>query len=349
MDLEPLPPSSPWSEGPAPDWQPAPPRRHWSLRTRITAAVAGVATVGLGAFAISALAGGGAVGLAATTAAAPATPSPARQIHGAAFGTASNVNGAKFTVTNMFAATTEITQVATDASTQFTRTFKGVLSDLKVGDTVAAQGTRGSDGTLTASWIVQIPTGLLGQAGGNGAGGKGAGGRFVVPRGAAPTAPATPNAPGANTAPAPPKMRALPVTLGTIKSIANGVLTLTSRQGSTETVSTSSSTNVIETATAAMSAVTNGADVVVLGTPTTDGKTLTAARVEVIDQSVESLMGNGAKIGLGLLGPMFGGGRAAMGGALGGLLGGLGKALGGFVHGFGGGQSAPAPNVAPAQ
>ena len=285
MDLEPLPPEGPWSSPTEPSPIPPVPSRRWSARTRVIAAVAGVTMVGAASFAISALNGTGGspqITTAAAHAAAgttPATPTPTSRIHGAALGSVSGLSGSAFTVTSMFAATTRTTKVATSSATAFTRTEIGKVGDIKVGNWIAAMGSRAADGSLTATGIAILPAGLTG-------------GPKAGPKKTPPTSPA---------AGAPSR----PFALGTVESISGGVITVTTPRGS-DKITTASNPTVVETVAATLKAVTDGAMVAVGGRPSADGATLDATRVDVIDPAV-------AALGKSLIGGIkgFGGGLGA--------------------------------------
>lgn len=285
MDLEPLPPepvdpAAPWA-APTETWAapsggagPTPtPRPRWSARARIAAAIGAVSVSGAAAFGIGQLTAGGGVHLGALAAASgPSSSTPSQKtVHrGAAYGTVSNLNGPDFTVTRTAAGTTSTTNVITNASTTFTKTIKGPVSDIKVNDRIAAEGTRSSDGSLAATRI-QIAPASSNQS----------------------QKPPTRPAPPAGAPTPPPNNR--PFTAGVVQSISNGVITITTPRG-TDKITTNASTVVVETVPAHLSDVTNGATVAVAGTPTTDDKALTANRVDIIDPSLAT---QGGRFGFG--------------------------------------------------
>ncbi|MHB8466320.1 MAG: DUF5666 domain-containing protein [Acidimicrobiales bacterium] len=310
MDLESLPPdpADPWTQPPPPP-QVAPPaaRARWSTRARIAASVSAVGLAGAGAFGVAQLTSSSGIRLGALAAATSPTSTAPHKVHrGAAFGQVSNVSGPSFTVSASRNATTRTTNVVTDASTTFTKTIKGAVGDVKVGNLIAVAGTRGTDGVLNATRIVIAPAGMTGKGGAGGPEGMGGGpGHGAKSRQADGAEPGEAAEPGNATPPTTTPADRPRFVVGTVQSITNGVITVQDRRGGTDTVSTSSTTTVIETVAAALSDVTNGATVAVVGTPTADGTHLTATRVDVIDPS---LVGQGG-FGVGNFGPGRGGHR----------------------------------------
>jgi hypothetical protein len=89
--------------------------------------------------------------------AAPNAPAPAKMM-GAAIGTVQSVTGSGFTLSSGGRTIT----VTTSSSTVFSETVTANVSDLVVGQPIAAGGTPNSDGSITASNIEQatVKTGL---------------------------------------------------------------------------------------------------------------------------------------------------------------------------------------------
>src|SRR5581483_852301 len=257
VDLEPLPPNPDefWTSPGVTETDAGltAPRRRWSTRARVAAACSAVGIAGVAGFGFTEIATGGGVpafgSLLAASSGSGSSPSTApatKTLRGAAFGTVSNLSGPNFTVTNTRRATTSTTNVVTDTNTGFTKTFKGAVSDIKTGQTIAARGARNADGSIAASDIVVLPDGALA--------GKAPASPPPAPSGPAPAGPR-------------PEMRMRGGGgVGTVKSVSSGVITITTLRGDTQTIDTTASTTVIETVKAALSDVTNGATVAVVGT-----------------------------------------------------------------------------------
>ena len=181
---------------------------------------------------------------------------------------ATDFNGASSTV-----------NVTTSKSTTYTEAVSGAVSDLKVGDTVVASGTT-TDGVLTATRLSQAELRASRATSNRGAN--------DAPNGAPPPGAITNgNGPGFNQQSGPSANGN--VTVGAVKSITDGVLTLSAPDGTTTTVKTTADTAVIVNKTIAFKDLKVGDSVRVAGTATNG--TVAATDVTKGDQGAGFIFG----------------------------------------------------------
>ncbi len=157
--------------------------------------------------------------------------------------------------------------VTTDSQTAVRKLAAGALSDLKSGDLVTVDGTKGSDNTVTAKTITSLGQGGGGPGGGAGPAGAGGGGNR--PQGA------------------PGQGGAAPAAVGRIQSVGldGGTLTIQGFDGTAVTVKTDTSTAVRTQQPGALSDIKVGDVLFVQGEKTSD----TAFRARAItDQGASS-------------------------------------------------------------
>jgi hypothetical protein len=242
-----LPESAPADEPSAPESiAPHGPRRSAGARVG-GLALAAALTVG-GVLGVKALSGNGSPAAATSASAAGAARPQGGFPGGGTFGTLTSVNGSTLTLTMQDGTTKTVT---TSSTTRITKTVDGTLSDIKVGDNVVAMGTANGT-TITAQRVTDRGTQAPGGPGANGARPNGNGG---PPPGAAPNG----GAAGGGFA------------AGTVKSISGSTIVLTAPDGTATTVKTESATTYSVTKTVALSALITGQNLVVQGTPNSDG------------------------------------------------------------------------------
>ncbi len=124
-------------------------------RTWMIAGVASLAVLGAGVFGVKAFARNDNADANTLNASAnsPAGSATVRQFGNA--GKITHIDGDSFTLqTTDFSGNTSTVKVSTDGKTKFRETVKGAVADLKVGQTIIANGTT-ADGVLTADRISQ--------------------------------------------------------------------------------------------------------------------------------------------------------------------------------------------------
>ncbi len=186
-------------------------------------------------------------------------------------GKVTSIKGSTFKVADV--------NVTTSKSTAYTEAVSGAVSDLKVGDTVLASGTT-TDGVLTATRLSQAELRANRATSSRGA--------SDAPIGAPPPGAITNgNGPGFNQQGGP--NAAGNFTVGEIKSITDGVLTLSVPDGTTTTVKTTATTTVTVNKKIAFKDLKVGDTVRVMGTAT-DG-TVAATEVTKGDQGPGVIFG----------------------------------------------------------
>lgn len=169
------------------------------------------------------------------------------------FGTIASIDGSTLTLEDQSGTTTK---VLTSTSTVVTTSSTGSVSEVKVGDTVMVIGT-GSGSQIAATRVVDagvVSADRADAARRDGMGGPPGGG----PGGA--------GGPGG-----------MAGTRGVVQSVGDGTLTITSREGSTVTVTTSSSTEITIAETGTVADLQVGDQIMVMGTES-DG-TITATKI----------------------------------------------------------------------
>ena len=283
----------------AAEFAPAPHRRRLGRALVATAVVAGIAGAAIG---VGVAGSHGRATLtfqpAATTGGSGSTgsSSSARKPHNRqalwsgriVAGTVSKVNGHTITVSTLKTNTTET--ITTNTDTKYGKIILGKVSDIKTQQTVAVLGTSASNGQVTANYVVIVPAGLLTPPAGAPKAPANAPKHpfpFDPPEGAPNFAP--PKAPAG--APALPRLGGL--VIGKVTSVNGTSFVVTRRDGTKVTVNTTSTTKVIEQATATAADVVVNAHIVAIGTPGTTANTMTASRIEILPASLASLSPSG--------------------------------------------------------
>lgn len=251
------------------------------------------APVWLLALALGAAACGGATAKTATP--SPSPSAGARGANGTA-GTVTSFDGTTIVLTTRQGATET---VKTSATTVVSKTVSATVSDILPNSTVVVQaGPANADGSYTATSIVFTPAGASGGFGGGG--GLGGGGGFGGGGGGARRSPR----PGFTPSPGAVGRRGV---AGTVSTVQGTTLYVKSASGTVDQVNTTPATTVTTTQSAAVSDITVGGVITVVGPKGADG-TYSATRV---------------------------------------VIGGLGGTFGGFGGGFGGGGPGGGPEPTP--
>jgi hypothetical protein len=176
-------------------------------------------------------------------------------------GTVTSSDGTTLVLTPRGAGATQTVTVNTSSSTVVRKTVAASVSDITPNSSVVVNGPKNADGSYTAASITLSPAGTGGTGGtrggfGGGAGGAGGGRRSPRPG-------ATPGA-GAG-APA------RSFVAGTVSTIQGGILYVKNAAGTVVQVSTSATTTVSKTVDGALSDITVGATVNVVGPKNSNG------------------------------------------------------------------------------
>ncbi len=212
---------------------------------------------------------------------------------GGTAGTISSIAGTNLTITGSDGTTTN---VVTDSSTSVTHSVTASISDIAVGDQITAMGT--TTGTsVAADRIVDNATGADPTGpGGNFPGGPGAspGGNSPGGPGASPSGQTPPTDQSGNPVGPPPGggqgrgpgggVR------GKVTAVQGSTITIVDQNGTTYAVTASSTTVVTRTTAATFADLAIGQQVMVNGTPASDG-TVTARRISEGASAFGSLAG----------------------------------------------------------
>jgi hypothetical protein len=221
------------------------------------------ATVWFVAIALGATACGAAVAKTATPSSSPSpSASAAARANGTA-GTVTSFDGSTLVLTPRQQGATQTLTVNTSSSTVVLKTVTASVSDITPNSSVVVNGPKNADGSYNATSITLSPAGSGGSGGGFGGGGTGGTRRSPRPG-------ATPGA-GAPTR---------SFVAGTVSTIQGGILYVKNAAGTVVQVNTSATTTVTKTIDAALSDITVGASVNVVGPKNADG-TYAATRITI--------------------------------------------------------------------
>jgi hypothetical protein len=202
-----------------------------------------------------------ACGAAAAKATGTPSSSPSSSAAPGANGTAGTVtsfDGTTLVLTPRRAGSTQSVTVKTSAATVVRKTVTASVTDITPNTSVVVNGPKNADGSYSATTIALNPAG-------GGRGGFGGGGGLRSPRPGA--------SPGAGGA-------ARSFVAGTVSTIQGGVLYVKNAAGTVVQVNTSPTTTVSKTVDAALSDITVGANVNVVGPKSADGS-YAATRITV--------------------------------------------------------------------
>lgn len=232
-----------------------------AARTWLVAGVASLAVLGAGVFGVKAFAQNDKADANTLNASAnsPTGSATVRQFGNA--GKITQIDGDSFTLqTTDFNGNTSTVKVSTDSKTKFRDTVKGAVTDLKVGQTIIANGTT-ADGVLTAERISQADEmrRLRSSTNGSGADGprqfSGAQAPPMIQNGQTPSGNVSAGGPPADGS----------FAAGKITKIDGDTITISDNDGTSKTIKATSSTTVMVTKTIKLSNLKVGDDVRVGG------------------------------------------------------------------------------------
>jgi hypothetical protein len=213
------------------------------------------------ALALGAAACGAAAAKTSTPSSSP-TASASASANGTA-GTVTSFDGSALVLTPRRTGATQTVTVDTSSSTVVLKTVTASVGDITPNSSVVVNGPKNADGSYNATSITLSPAGSGGAGGGFGGGGPGGARRSPRPG-------ATPGA-GSPTR---------SFVAGTVSTIQGGILYVKNAAGTVVQVNTSATTTVTKTVDAALSDITVGASVNVVGPKNSSG-TYAATRITI--------------------------------------------------------------------